>query len=111
MTNEYLNPSQTASSERTKRTHVTVTHPNHPLNGLKLEVVRGSRNPASTLIVKISDDSTLRICKEWTDYDDSPDEEKEPDPSHLCSVEGLKQLALMLDATSVSEEPHIEDRQ
>jgi hypothetical protein len=57
------------------------------------------------------DETTLRICKEWTDYDDSPDEEKEADPSHLCSVEGLKQLALMLDASPVSEEPHTEDRQ
>ena len=111
MTNEYLRLLQTASSERSKRTHVTVTHPNHPLSGLKLEVVLGSKNPTPTLLVKTSDGTTLRICKDWTDYDDSPGEEKKADPSHLCSVEGLKQLALMLDASPVSEEPHMEDRQ
>jgi hypothetical protein len=98
MNNEYLRLLQTASSERAKRTHVTVTHPNHPLSGLKLKVELASKNLTPTLLVKTSDGTTLKICKEWTDYDDSPDEEKEADPSHLCSVEGLKQLALMLDA-------------
>lgn len=107
MNNEYLRPLQTASSERYKRTHVTVTHPNHPLSGVKVEVVLGSKNQTPTLLVKTPIGTTLKISKDWTDYDDSLDEEKKADPSHLCSVEGLKQLALMLDATPVSEEPHI----
>ncbi|MCU1264609.1 MAG: hypothetical protein JWM21_927 [Acidobacteria bacterium] len=105
MNDPYQRTLQTTSTERLAPTHVTVTHPNHPLTGLKLEIVTGQGNPSSTLFVRAPDESTLKIRKEWTDYGKSPGDEEPAEPSHLCSLEGLKQLALMLGSHQVAEEP------
>lgn len=104
MDTEYITPFENASSAEPRRTHVTVTHPHHPLAGLTVEVVRGTRNPGSPIVVRTSDGSNLTIPKEWTDYYDSPDQVL-ADTAHLCSLEGLKQLARILEATASSENP------
>lgn len=102
MDDKYINTLKTASSKPHTRTTVTITHPHHPLNGLKLEVVTGSRNPQSSIVVRTPDGATIRIRKEWTDYEDSPDE-RPAEPFHLCSLEGLKELAQILEAATTSE--------
>lgn len=104
MKDPYLRTWQTTSSDRLALTHVTVTHPNHPLTGLRLEIVTGQGNPTSTLVVRAPDESALRIPKEWTDYGKTLGDEEPPEPSHLCSFEGLKQLALLVDAHQAAEE-------
>jgi hypothetical protein len=53
MDDEYLRTVKSASSKGLKGTRVTVTHSHHPLKGMNVEVVKGSRNPASPLVIRI----------------------------------------------------------
>jgi hypothetical protein len=110
MDDNYLGTGNTTSLERVTNTHVTVTHPYHPLNGQKVEIVSVPRNPTLKILVQTEDDNIIGIPREWTDYERFPDDEMQEPPSHLCSVEALRQLIGMLTAGGSGMTTNAKDR-
>jgi len=73
-------------------THITITHPHHPLNGQTLELIGVLRGPNSRLIVKMPDGSRAQVVRDWTDYAQLSGDVELPAASHLLPVEGLREL-------------------
>jgi hypothetical protein len=86
MNTGYLSSQQNASAMGAERTHVTITHPHHPLNGQKCELIKVRRGPNPVLVVKMPDGNEARLPRDWTDYDMSTA------PDSLLPIEGLREL-------------------
>jgi len=82
-------------------THVTVTHPHHPLNGQKLELVGVLRGPDSPLVVKMPDGSRARMQRDWTDYTSLAGDCDLTNITHLLSVESLREIIKIVGLTQV----------
>ena len=77
---------------------MTITHPHHPLRGQQLPVVcvRHGENP--DVIVRLPDGSHAAIALSATDYAaDSSASLPPPHASHLLDLDGLRQMAQLLD--------------
>ena len=67
-------------------TAVTLTRRHHPLAGQVLELVL---NGPTQLVVRLSDGTTLRVPRAWTDADGTP---PEPARESVFTVEALREL-------------------
>jgi len=67
---------------------VTITHPNHPLNGQSLEFLdcHGAR-----VKLRGRDGRTLQIPRDWTDFE-RLDHEPPESTDYLLSIDGLREL-------------------
>jgi hypothetical protein len=92
MKRQYLSREHNTSEVGTEPTHITITHPHHPLNGQTLELVGVLRGPNSRLVVKMPDGSHVRVVRDWTDYARVSGDSELPAASHLLPVEGLREL-------------------
>ena len=70
---------------------VTITRRHHPLMGQRLEVVSGG---TSAIVVRISDGTTMRIPRAWTDADGTP---PHGPAETVFSIEALRDLLHLLD--------------
>jgi hypothetical protein len=93
---EYLFAKHNASLTGAEPTHVTITHPHHPLNGKKLELLGVFRGPNSRLVVKMPNASTAWVKREWTDYVQVPEENEVIEASHLVQIEGLREMITII---------------
>jgi len=73
---------------------VTITRRHHPLLGHRLEVAFGG---TSAIVVRISDGTTMRIPRAWTDADGAPPYER---PETVFSIEALRDLLRLVDGIS-----------
>lgn len=86
MNTGYLSSQQNASAMGAERTHVIITHPHHPLNGQKCELIKVRRGPNPVLVVRMPDGKEARLPRDWTDYDASTA------PDSLLPIEGLREI-------------------
>lgn len=98
MKTKHVSRRHSATSTGVATNYVTITHPHHPLTGRKLELLRAQRGRNSRLVVQLPDGSSRQIRRDWTDYHVSSDDPKHPVPSHLYTVEGLRQMITMLES-------------
>jgi len=91
MNTRYLSSQQNASAMGAERTHVTITHPHHPLNGQKCELIKVRRGPNAVLVVKMPDGKQARLPRDWTDYD------MLTAPDFLLPIEGLREIIKIID--------------
>ena len=92
MKRQYLSRKHNTSEVGTEPTHITITHPHHPLNGQTLELIGVLRGPNSRLVVKMPDGSPVHVVRDWTDYGRVSGDVELPAASHLLPVEGLREL-------------------
>jgi hypothetical protein len=97
MKRQYLSKEHTTSVTGAKLSHVTITHPHHPLNGQKLELVGVLRGPNSRLVVKKPDGSRAYLPRDWTDYSCHGESCEWVEVTHLLPVEGLRELLKIID--------------
>jgi hypothetical protein len=77
---------------------VTVTHPHHPLRGQKVALIRVRRGSHPDLIVRMADGSHAAIAASMTDYGRASGDTAEPPANtSLLDLEGLRQLAHLID--------------
>jgi len=93
----YLSSKHNTSEVGTEPTHITITHPHHPLNGQRLELIGVFRGPNSCLIVKMPDGSRAHVVRGWTDYAQLSGDVELPAATHLLPVEGLRELIKIID--------------
>lgn len=75
---------------------MTITHPQHPLRGQRVEIVRVRRGVTPDLIVRLPGGLCAALAVDWTDYL-APGTGALPLPApHLLAVEGLRQLAQLV---------------
>jgi hypothetical protein len=76
---------------------VTITHPYHPLHGHKLELMMVPRKANSKLVVRHPEGKSLRIPRDWTDYNAPQAEQTETAPPHLLDIKGLREIAKFMN--------------
>jgi Family of unknown function (DUF5372) len=76
---------------------VTVTHPHHPLQGQRVEIVRIRRGNDPDLIVVAPDGRHTAIALSSTDYDSSPEIPPTVTAEHLLDLDGLRRVIQLLD--------------
>jgi len=77
---------------------VTITHPHHPLRGQQLPVVCVRRGESPDVIVRLPDGSHAAIALSATDYAlDSSISLPPVHASHLLDLQGLRQIAQLID--------------
>jgi hypothetical protein len=75
-----------------------VTHPFHPLHGEKLAVERTLRGKLSHILVLHSPDGkSVRVRRDWTDYDGAPSDEGAIAPAPLLDIRGLREAAKIVE--------------
>jgi hypothetical protein len=92
MNRGWLSSQHNASAVGAEPTHITITHPHHPLNGQKLELISVRRGPNSVLLVKMLNGVRARLPRDWTDYGCSSLDEASTDPAQFLSIEGLRKI-------------------
>ena len=75
---------------------MTITHPQHPLRGQRVEIVRVRRGMEPDLIVRLPDGLHAALAVDWTDYLVPDAAALAPAAPHLLAVEGLRQLAQLV---------------
>ena len=77
---------------------MTITHPHHPLRGQQLPVVSVRRGESPDVIVRLPDGSHAAVALSTTDYAaDSLADLSPVAASHLLDLQGLRQLAQLVD--------------
>jgi Family of unknown function (DUF5372) len=76
---------------------VTVTHPHHPLQGQRVEIVRIRRGNDPDLIVVAPDGRHIAIALSSTDYGSSPEIPPTVTARHLLDLDGLRRVIQLLD--------------
>jgi hypothetical protein len=76
---------------------VTITHPNHPLCGQQVEVIRIRRGTDPDLIVRLPSGLHAAITMSWTNYAAASTLDSPPIPSHLLDLNGLHQVVQLID--------------
>jgi len=92
-------PQYTTSLSQPSLEYVTITHPHHPLNGQRCEVVRIRRGVDPDLIIRLADGSHAAIAMSSTDYGETagpPVAPSGPDLPRL-DLQGLRQIVLLVD--------------
>jgi hypothetical protein len=78
---------------------VTITHPHHPLAGQQLPVVCFRHGERPDVIVRLPDGSHAGVELSATDHGAGcPAPVPGGDPRHLLDLQGLRQMALLIDA-------------
>jgi hypothetical protein len=72
---------------------VTVTHPNHPLYGQRVQLIRVRRGPDPDLIIRLPDGYHGAIAASLTDYGGLAQADGSESAPPLLSLEGLWQIA------------------
>jgi hypothetical protein len=85
------NWSQTEYVGRSSPSRVVITRRHHPAEGKTFVVVRGGPNQ---LVIRLDDDSTMRIPRSWTDAD-GPCEGTDA-PKHVFTVDALRELGALV---------------
>ena len=75
---------------------MTVTHPQHPLTGQRVEVIRVRRGVEPSLVVRSPDGLHVALAFGWTDYPTPGAPVPSPTAPHLLSVDGLRHLAQLI---------------
>jgi len=76
----------------------TITHPHHPLRGQQLPVVCVRRGERPDVIVRLPDGSHAAVALSATDYAADPPAALAPVAApHLLDLQGLRQLALLIN--------------
>ena len=78
---------------------MTITHPHHPLQGQRCEIVRLRRGVDSDLILRFPDGSHTALAMSWTDYGEAPGRppaSSAPDLP-LLDLQGLRQIVHLFD--------------
>ena len=77
---------------------MTITHPHHPLRGQLLPVVCVRHGESPDVIVRLPDDSHAAVALSATDYAADPSVVLTSTAAgHLLDLQGLRQLAQLLD--------------
>jgi hypothetical protein len=77
---------------------VTITHPHHPLRGQQLPVICVRHGESPDVIVRLPDGSHAAVVLSATDYAaDSPAVRSPGTASHLLDLQGLRQVAQLID--------------
>jgi hypothetical protein len=76
---------------------VTITHPHHPLQGQRVEIVRIRRGNDPDLIVVTPDGRHTAIALSCTDYDSSPEIPPTIAAEHLLDLNSLRRVIQLLD--------------
>ena len=76
---------------------MTVTHPYHPLCGQQVEVIRVRRGADPDLIVRLPSGLHLAIAMSWTNYASASDEPAPTVAIHLLEINGLRQMAQLIE--------------
>jgi hypothetical protein len=78
---------------------VTITHPHHPLHGQQLSVVCVRHGERPDVIVRLPDGSHAGVALSATDYGVGSSTHLPPAcASHLLDLQGLRQMAQLIDA-------------
>ena len=77
---------------------VTITHPNHPFKGKSLTFL-GLHGPSIKL--KGQDGRTLRIPRDWTDFEESDNQGVQAITPPLLSIDGLRELVRFFNTREV----------
>ena len=72
---------------------MTITHPQHPLRGQRVEIVRIRRGVTPDLIVRLPGGLCAALAVDWTDYLAPGTGALPPPAPHLLAVDGLRRLA------------------
>jgi hypothetical protein len=93
-------PQYTTSSSQSSLEYVTITHPHHPLQGQRCELIRIQRRGADPdLVLRLADGTHAAIAMSWTDYGEEPG--CSPVPSApalpLLDLQGLRQIVDLFD--------------
>jgi hypothetical protein len=75
---------------------VIITHPQHPLCGQQVEIVRIRRGVDPDLIVRLPDGFHAAIAMSSTSYAAPPDHDSRL-PNHLLDFNGLRQVVQLID--------------
>ena len=76
---------------------MTITHPQHPLCGQQVEIVRIRRGVDPDLIVRLPDGSHAAIAMSSTSYAAPPDHDSQLVSHHLLDFNGLCQVVQLID--------------
>jgi hypothetical protein len=90
----------TATSSDADKNSVIITHEHHPLKGGEVTLLSVSKY---RLQVRLSDGTIRKIQRDWTNYDDSSAAAEHSDSSHLCTIEGLRQIMRIVDHDQLPE--------
>ena len=90
-------PQRTTSSFQPPSGFVTITHPHHPLRGLRVEIVRFHRGNDPDLIVVLPDGRHAAIALSSTDYSSSSGTAPLTRAEHLLDLDGLRRVIQLLD--------------
>lgn len=88
---------------------MTVTHPHHPLYGQQVEIIRVRRGPDPDLIIGHVDGYHGAIAASWTTYASASGALPAEKPPFL-DLEGLLQLARLVEQLHERSRPSLEDR-
>jgi len=87
-------PKQTTSSSQPPSGFVTITHPNHPLRGQQVEIIRVRRGVDPDIIVRLPSGQHIAIAMSGTDYAAPGQSALSPaGNAHLLDFRGLLQAA------------------
>ncbi len=75
---------------------MTITHPQHPLCGQRVEIMRIRRGVTPDLIVRMPGGLCAALAVDWTDHQAPGTGTLPPPAPHLLAVEGLRQLAQLV---------------
>jgi len=88
---------------------VTVIHPHHPLYGQQVEIMRIRRGADPDLIIRHLDGYHGAIAASWTTYASTAEALSTERPP-LLDLEGLHQLARLVEQLQERSRPSREDR-
>lgn len=83
--------SQTQYKTRSAPAQVKLTRRHHPLEGQTLEVLRDGR---AQLIVRLSDGTSMRVPRRWTDIDGAVELARES----VCTIDSLREVLELVEA-------------
>src|SRR2546430_2069637 len=72
---------------------ITVTHPHHPLYGLRVQLIRVRRGPDPDLIIRMPDGYHGAIAASLTDYAGTSEPASDAAEPPLLAIEGLWRIA------------------
>lgn len=97
----FKNSVQNAKGASLSPARVTITHPNHPLNGKSLEFLgfHGFR-----VKLRVPDGPMILIPADWTDLEESNNDTTQESTTHLLSIDGLRDLVRFFNTRELQRE-------